>query len=154
MAIMTLVFCAIILTYVDANYRAEWSGLSLAAQSLSLQQLEQARAGVWDYSISKNELTNLCLTNWSYNASTRTGTGYSWTTLDLPVSGSNTVSATNYVTVKMLYVNNQAVTNPPIQLQMVTVDTVWPFTMFGKQRFYTNRTANFYGPDNRDDSSL
>jgi type II secretory pathway pseudopilin PulG len=150
--IMALVFCSVILTYLQASYRAEWSGYSLAAQSLSLQQLEQARAGVWDYSISKNELTNLSLTGWAYNVATKTVSGYTWTTLDLPVSGTNTVAATNYVTVKMLYVNNQAV--PPIQMQMVTVDTVWPFTMFGRQRLYTNRTANYYGPDNRDASSL
>lgn len=151
-AIMALVFCGMVLTYVQTSYQAEWSGYSLAAQSLSLTQLEQARSAVWDSSIGKNEITNLCLTNVTYNAGTKTSAGYTWAILDLPVSGTNTVKATNYVTIRTLYVNG--VTNPPVQLQMVTVDTVWPFTMFGRKYLCTNRTASLYGMDNRDNSSL
>jgi len=156
-AIMMLVFCSIILTYVETSYRAEWSGYSLAAQSLSLAQLEQARSGIWDNSLNKNDITNIggtTLTNWTWTAGTGGGTGKGWTstTLDLPISGSNVVTATNFVTIKMMYLNG--VTNPPIQIQMVTVDTVWPFSMFGKMKLYTNRTASMYGMDNRDDTSL
>jgi hypothetical protein len=40
-------------------------------------------------------------------------------------------------------------------VQMVIVDTVWPlWTLRGKRMLYTNRTANYFGPDNRDASSL
>lgn len=151
-AILTMVLCGTMLTYMEASYRAEWSGYSLAAQSLSLMQIEQARSAVWDSSIGKNEITNLCLTNITYNATTKTTTGYTWSILDLPVSGNNTVKATNYVSIRMFYANG--VTNPPVQLQMVTVDTVWPFNMFGRQYYCTNRTATLYGMDNRDDSTL
>ena len=61
---------------------------------------------------------------WTYNAATRVGTGYTTNVLDVPVSGTNIVVATNFVTVKML--NLTGLTN--VQVQMVTVDTVWPFT--------------------------
>jgi prepilin-type N-terminal cleavage/methylation domain-containing protein len=151
-AIMSLVLYGLIATYTQVSFRAEWSGCSMAAQALGLQQVEQARSAVWDWSIGKNEITNLTLNGWTYNASTGVGSGYSYATLDLPVSGTNIVVATNYVTVKMLYFNG--VTNPPVQMQMVTVSTVWPFNMLGRMRYFTNTTATYYGPDNRDASSL
>ena len=151
-AVMALLLLGVILTYTQSSYYAEWSGCSLAAQSLSVQAIEQARSAVWDYSISKNELTNLNLLGWTYNTSTRSGSGYSWALMDLPITGTNTVIATNYVTVKMLYLNGQ--TNPPVQVQLVTVDTVWPRTMYGTKRYFTNHTASYFGPDNRDDTSL
>jgi prepilin-type N-terminal cleavage/methylation domain-containing protein len=151
LAIVTLLYGGMLTAYITTSRRAEWSGFSLAAQSIGIQQIEQARSGVWDYSISKNELTNLNLRAWSYNAMTRVGTGYSTNVLDLPVSGTNVVVATNFTTVKM--VNLTGLTN--VQVQMVTVDTVWPFlTLKGKLQFFTNRTASYYGPDNRDASSL
>ena len=56
-----------------------------------MQQIEQARSAVWDYSINKNELTNLNLRAWTYNATTRVGTGYTTNVLDLPISGTNIV---------------------------------------------------------------
>jgi hypothetical protein len=34
------------------------------------------------------------------------------------------------------------------------VDTVWPFQTLTGQRLFTNRTANYFGPDNRDATSL
>jgi prepilin-type N-terminal cleavage/methylation domain-containing protein len=151
-AVMALLLLGVILTYIQSSYYAEWSGCSLAAQSMSIQAIEQARSAVWDYSIGKNELTNLNLLGWTYNASTRTGSGYSWAVMDLPITGTNTVTATNYVTVRALYLNGQ--TNPPVQVQLVTVDTVWPRTMYGTKRYFTNHTASYFGPDNRDDTSL
>ena len=151
-AIMALFFNGVIMAYIQAGTQAEWSGYSLAAQSLSMQQLEQARAAVWDYSISKNEITNLNLAGWTYNTNTGSGRGYSTTVLDLPISGTNTITATNYVTLKLVNYNNA--TNPPVQMQMLTVDTVWPCTRYGKARYYTNRTATYFGPDARDPSTL
>ena len=56
-ALMSVVFSGIILGYIHTAQRAQWSGCSLAAQALSIQQLEQARAAVWDYSLAKNEFT-------------------------------------------------------------------------------------------------
>jgi prepilin-type N-terminal cleavage/methylation domain-containing protein len=150
LAIATLLFGGILSAYITSTRRAEWSGFSLAAQAIGIQQLEQARSGVWDYSINKNELTNLNLRSWSYNATTKIGKGYSTNVLDLPVSGTNITVATNFVTVKMLNLSGLS----SVQVQMVTVDTVWPFLGLGGRRFYTNRTASYFGPDNRDASSL
>ena len=151
-ALIVLVLSGFLCTYVATAYRAEWSACSLAAQALANQQIEQAQSGVWDYSMNKNELTNLSLTAWTYSTNTGAGTGYSWATLDLPTSGTNTIVATNYVTVQMMCLNN--VTSPPVQIQMVTVRTVWPFRMFNRFSYFTNTTATYYAPDNRDSSSL
>ena len=150
LGIVTLVFSGILVAYIQSTRRAEWSGYSLAAQSLSIQQIEQARSAVWDYSIAKNELTNLNLRSWTYNSTTKVGTGYITNVLDLPISGNNRVVATNFVTVKMLNLTGLA----NVQVQMVTVDTVWPFPTAKGIRLFTNRTASYFGPDNRDASSL
>jgi prepilin-type N-terminal cleavage/methylation domain-containing protein len=150
LAIITLLFNGIITAYVQASRSAEWAGYSLAAQAVGIQQIEQARSGVWDYSIGKNELTNLNLLSWSYNAATRVGTGYTTNILDVPISGTNFVIVTNFVTLKIL--NLTGFTN--VQVQMVSVDTVWPLLSRSGTRLFTNRTASYFGPDNRDMSSL
>jgi hypothetical protein len=149
-AIIAVVFGGILTAYIQSARQAEWAGYSLAAQSYGIHQIEQARSAVWDYSIGKNELTNLNLLAWTYNATTKVGTGYTTNILDLPISGTNIVVATNYVTVKTL--NLTGFTN--VQVQMVTVDTVWPFLARSGTRYFTNRTATYFGPDNRDMSSL
>ncbi len=150
LAIITLLFSGILTTYVQASRSAEWAGYSLAAQAIGIQQIEQARSGVWDYSIGKNELTNLSLSGWTYNLTTKVGTGYTTSVLDVPISGTNVVVVTNFVTVKTL--NLTGFTN--VQVQMVSVDTVWPFFTRSGTRLFTNRNASYFGPDNRDTSSL
>ncbi len=148
--IIALVFGGVLTAYVQTNRQAEWAGYSLAAQTIGIHQIEQARSAVWDYSIAKNELTNLNLTSWSYNAGTKVGTGRTTRVLDIPISGTNVIVATNYVTVKLMNVTGVA----NVQVQMVMVDTVWPFPTRTGFRLYTNRTATYFGPDNRDISSL
>ena len=153
-AVTGLAFAGILTGYTQSSRQAEWAGYSLAAQALAVQQIEQARSAVWDYSTvsGRNELTNLNLINPQYNSATKTATGYSWATLDLPYSGANTVKATNYVIIKMFYINNNA--NPPVQLQMVQVDTVWPFAAGGLLKYFTNTIATYFAPDNRDPATL
>lgn len=151
-AITAVAFSAVILGYIQATRRAEWAGYSLAAQSLAIQQLEQARSAVWDPAISKNEITNLNLIGWSFNPSTRQGKGYSWANLDLPVQGTNTMRATNFVTVRQIYLNGSS--NPPVQVHMVQVDTVWKFSASRTPRLFTNTVCTYLAPDNRDASSL
>jgi len=153
LSIMAMVFAAVMTAYVQGDYFVEQSGFSLAAQTLCVQTLEQAKACVWDPSINKNELTNLTLMEWTYNANTGVGTGYCTNMLDLPISGTNNVViATNFVTVQMFYLNN--VSNPPVKMQMITVNTVWASLMKGVVRVFTNTTATLLAPDNRDVSSL
>ena len=150
LAIITLLFSGILAAYIQSSRQAEWAGYSLAAQAVGIHQIEQARSAVWDYSISKNEITNLNLLGWSYNQAKGTGTGYATNVLDLPVSGTNLVIVTNFVTVKLLGLTG--LTN--VQVQMVRVDTVWPFPTSKGMRLFTNSTASYFGPDNRDMSSL
>lgn len=153
-AVTGLVFAGILSGYVQSARNAEWSGYSLAAQALAVQQIEQGRSAIWDYSTGagRNELTNLNLINPQYDSATKTATGYSWATLDLPYSGTNVIRATNYVTVRMFYFNNNA--NPPVQLQMMQVDTVWPFTVGTAPKYFTNTVATYFAPDNRDPNTL
>jgi len=134
-----VVFGGILAGYVQAARRAEWSGYSLAAQAYGLQQLEQARAAVWDVSAATvvNEITNLNLLNWT-NVGGR-WQGYSWTNIDLPSSGGNFARATNYVTVANVSVS----TNPPLSVYSVEVNTVWRF----RDESQTNRLLNYYAPD-------
>jgi Tfp pilus assembly protein PilV len=154
LAVTGLAFAGILTGYVQSARNAEWTGYSLAAQALAIQQIEQGRSAVWDYSsgTARNELTNLNLTNPQYDSATKTATGYSWATLDLPYSGTKVVLATNYVTVRMFYCNNAA--SPPVQLQMMQVDTVWPFAGGGVLRYFTNSVATYFAPDNRDPNTL
>jgi hypothetical protein len=148
-AITAIIFGGIITANVQLTKRSEWSGQSLAAQALAIQQLEQARSAVWDETLSKNEITNLNLLNWTYSAGV--GKGYSWTNLDIPISGTNYVPATNYVTVTLL---TNVTGLAAIKLQMIQVDTVWRFLAFGGTRVYTNTLVGYFGLDNVDVSNL
>ena len=150
-AIIALLFGGIISANITLTQRAEWSGQSLAAQAQATQQLEQARSAMWDDSIAKNEMTNLNLMAWTYNAATGVGSGYSWTNLDLPITGTNAIPATNYVSFRVL---TNVTGLAAVKLQMVKVDVVWNFRGFGSSRLYTNTLATYYAPDNIDPSAL
>jgi type II secretory pathway pseudopilin PulG len=130
LVIVATVFGGILVAYIQAARRAEWTGRSLAAQALAIQQIEQARSSRWDLTTGMNELTNVG--NSSFSA------------LDLPSAGTNYVWATNYITASML-----TFTAPnAYQLRMITVDTVWPFTWRTTTRYFTNRTCTYCAPDN------
>lgn len=150
LAIAALVLGGILNAYIQAGTQTEWAGYSLAAQSIGIQAIEQARSAVWDNSIGKNELTNMYLTAWSYDAGSKIGRGYSTRVLDVPTSGTNVVMATNFVTVKMLTLTGAS----QVQIQMISVDTVWLFRDYRGRRLMTNQIATYFGPDNRDVSSL
>ena len=152
LAIAGLVFGGTITAYIQSTRNAEWTGYSLAAQALAIQQIEQARSAVWDPALGKNEITNLSFgSTWSYNASTRVGKGSSWTNLDLPVSGNRFTRATNFVTISML---TNVTGAPGVSLQVVQVDTAWPFMINGKYRLFTNSICTYLAPDNRDPGTL
>jgi hypothetical protein len=152
--IVALVFGTIINGYMATALRVEWTGYSLAAQSLGIQTLEQARSATWDISQAKNEITNLTLLSSSWNSSTKTYSGYTTNILDVPYKSGKFVMATNFVTIQMVTVNG--ITNPAVQMQSVKVDTVWPFIGWAKfsLRYYTNSICTLIAPDNRDPNSL
>ena len=146
LAIVTLVFASIIIAYNQASYRAEWTGYSLAAESLAIKQLEQARSARWDPASQPpiNEIYSLNLLGSNYTAQTLTG--YTWTNLDLPSNGTNYLRATNYVTVKPVSSTNGLLT-------MVRVDTVWAFK-FAHSKLCTNTVCAILAPDNKEPADL
>lgn len=125
--IMGMLFSGILMGYVTAARRTEWSGYSLAAQALAIQQLEQARSAKWDViSVpSVNEITNIARMTWA--------------NMDIPYSGSNYIRATNFVTISPITLT----TNPPVSVYLVRVDTVWQ----ARGVVYTNSIANYFAPD-------
>jgi hypothetical protein len=70
--------------------------------------------------------------------------GYTTNILDLPISGTNAVWVTNFVTVSLIKFNP---TN--VAVHMVQVDTVWPFHRFKGTRFFTNTAATYVAQDDR-----
>lgn len=145
--IVAITFTGILMVYIQTARRAQWSGLSLAAQALSIQQIEQARSATWDPAQNGlNQITNLVLTG--RTASTNgTVTGYTVSVLDVPYSGTNYIWATNFVTLR-------PIRSGPVQVYMVKVDTVWPFIWGNNTKMVTNSIATYCAPDNRDASTL
>jgi hypothetical protein len=138
------VFGTIINGYLAGAKQTEWTGCSLAATSLGLETLEQARSAVWDISINKNYITNLTMMNKFYNTTTKTWTGYTTNIMDIPWKGTNYVMATNFITIQ----DFQIVTG--VHLQLVQVDTVWPYNGWGNfsVKLYTNSICTYIAPDN------
>jgi len=154
LAIVAMVFGSIILAYTQAARRAQWSGYSLAAQALAIQQIEQARSARWDQAIPTNEIPTINLLSVSFSNGGNDFTGYSWTNLDLPTSGTNFVRATNYVTGKKFIPSDFSAGGAQVFLYMLRVDTVWPFIWGNNNKLYTNTVMTFMAPDNRDPNTL
>ena len=148
LAIVVMVFASVIVAYTQAAYRAEWAGYSLAAESLAIKQIEQARSAQWDPANPNGQVNQVYALNLlNSNLTARVLTGYTWTNLDLPSNGTNYLRATNYVTVKPVQSSSNG-TN-----LMVRVDTVWSFR-WHITRLYTNTVCTYLAPDNKDPSDL
>jgi type II secretory pathway pseudopilin PulG len=102
--IVSMMFGTIIYAYVNANDRAEWSAYSLAAESLAMQGIEQARSAKWDPQ-AWPVVDDLGVTNYTQIEK-----------LDIPLSGSP-VYATNYISVSTIS------TSP--QIRQLRADCVW-----------------------------
>jgi Tfp pilus assembly protein PilV len=111
--------------FIQCMRQAEWSSYSLAANSLAIQKLEQARAAKWDR-LASPTIDNLISSNFPADVQI----------LDIPISQTNIVYATNFTTIL------QISTNPP--LRMVRVDCVWNFMSRG---LFTNTVATYRAPD-------
>jgi hypothetical protein len=111
--------------YVLSAKRAEWSGYSLAAHSLAMQGVEQARACKWDL-LSGIPIDELVQTNFPMRTNV----------LDIPMKGTNIVWATNWTTITKI---SDA---PP--LKQIRVDTTWMFMAKGP---YTNTVVTYRAPD-------
>src|ERR1700761_7055499 len=86
-AIMSLVIGGILTAYTNSAKFTERAGYNLAAQAQAVQVLERVRAALWD-------TQTVPVTDWSTNLPTRTTN-----ILDLPISGTNVVWATNSLSI-------------------------------------------------------
>ena len=128
-SILALVMAGMIYGYVQSNYRAEWTSMSLAAQSLASKAVEQARAAKWDIHSgtpgtgpgASDELpapTSYFKTNW----------------MVIPATG----QTTNVITRVVL---TSVSTNPPAR--QIRADCTWYFPLTGKP--FTNTVITWRG---------
>jgi hypothetical protein len=155
--IVAIMFGVILNGYTQAAKRSQWTGYSLAAQALGLQAIEQLRSAVWDPAMPGKmvEATNMNLLSKTFLPSAANWTnvtGYTTNIMDIPWKGTNYSMATNWVTIRLIKLSY----NTNISVQMVRVDTVWPFNGWGQfnLKYYTNTVCTFIAPDNRDPSTL
>ena len=125
MMIVAIVVTATINGYILSTNRAEWSAQSLAAHSLAIQRIEQARAATWNTS-GEDVVDEIIPAN--FPAITAV--------LDLPISGTNAVTATIYTRITSISAS------PP--LKMVRVDCVWPYRNRG---LFTNTLMTYRSPE-------
>lgn len=120
-----LLLAGLVTGYVLSAQRAEWSAYSLAANSLAMQRVEQIRAAKWD-PLAWPPVDEVVASNFPPSIEV----------LDIPVSGTNLVYATNTVTIAEVSVQ------PPLKL--VRVDTTWSF---GGRGPFTNTMITYRAPD-------
>ena len=126
MAIAGITVAGVASGFVQVFMQGQSSAYSLAAHSLALRGLEQARAAKWDpmsNSANKDELGSK--TNWQY-----------FEILDLPMSGNNITYATNRVFITTIS------TQPP--LRQIKVECTWSFL---NRRVFTNSIVTYRAPD-------
>jgi len=112
-AILAVVMGGMLCSYIQTDRRAEWSAMSLAAQSFASQWAEQTRAA------TDNELQALG------NNYTRTNSIF------IPGTGQSVI-VTNYVNIISV--------RPNPQVRQIRVDCVWQFPITA---IWTNNAAVF-----------
>ncbi|HTY89156.1 MAG TPA: hypothetical protein VMB80_17040 [Candidatus Acidoferrum sp.] len=132
--VLVTVMGGIISGYVQANRMAEFSSMSLAAQSTALQGVEQAIAARWDSQ-------NVSDTNNAYGHADELGLTNNWVpqgtnVLDIPVSGA-AIPVINYITITK-------VSDYP-KLRQIRSDAVWTFPLTGE--VFTNTVITLRAPD-------
>ena len=126
LAVGALILGGLVLGYVMSTQRAEWSAYSLAAQSLAIQRVEQARAVKWDPQAYPPQPDLLVPSNFPPSREI----------LDIPMTGGQLIYATNYTTITDI--------PGPSPVRMVRVDCVW---RFGARGVFTNTIATYRAPD-------
>ena len=125
LVILGIMVTGIVSGFIQTHRTAEWSANSLAAQSLAMQPIEQARAAKWDPYRSKpvDQLVALNFPNTT-------------NVLDIPIAGTNILYATNRV--EIFQVSN----DPP--LRRIYVECTWTFM---NRAVFTNVVLTFRSPD-------
>jgi prepilin-type N-terminal cleavage/methylation domain-containing protein len=116
LVIFALVAAGMVYGYVQSNRFAEWSEMSLAAQSIASEGVEQARSAVWQTSTATN-IDDLPA------PATYIRTNY----IEVPTSG-QTLTVTNYISVTTV------TANPPVR--QIFVQCMWQFPL--TRKWFTN----------------
>jgi type II secretory pathway pseudopilin PulG len=131
--ILVTIMGGIMMGYVQANRMAEFSSMSLAAQSTASQGMEQALAARWD--------TQSGDTNIGFGHADELGTNVNYlmgtNVLDVPVSGA-AIPVTNFVTIT-------AVDAGGPKVRQIRSDAIWTFPLTGVT--YTNTSITLRAPD-------
>jgi prepilin-type N-terminal cleavage/methylation domain-containing protein len=123
MAVLGIMVVGIVAGFVQSQRAAEWSAYTFAAQSLAMQPIEQGRAARWDpyAGVPIDEVTNL--------------PAITTNILDVPISGTNIVYATNRIWVRTISAT------PP--LKEIYVECTWRFLNRG---VFTNSVLTYRAP--------
>ena len=145
--ILAMVMGGIMMGYVQANRMAEFSSMSLAAQSTAAQGIEAALAAKWDTQAISTGVTGPGTPDVlpprvppyinGFPPNENQGSNYC---LDIPVSGA-AIPVTNYVTITTI----TNILNPTVQYRQIRSDAVWTFPLTGVT--YTNTVITLRAPD-------
>jgi type II secretory pathway pseudopilin PulG len=135
--IFGMVTAGILYGYVQVDRIAEWSSMSLGAQSYADQGVEMARAAKWDTEANGETTADV----WPV------GLGNPWLTNfpgtnDVPQSGAPLI-LTNFITITQLLPLNTNSTGP--FLRQIESQVVWRFPLTGK--YFTNTIITLRAPD-------
>jgi type II secretory pathway pseudopilin PulG len=139
--VFALLVTGLIYGYVQINRIAEYSSMSLAAQSFASQGLEEAMSVEWEYVRWPNTNADTFDPFWTPPAIGYTNLPAQVDTMDIPTSGSpiyvtNLISVSNVCT----YLNPS---NPP--LRQITCYCVWTYPLDGM--LCTNTAISLRAPD-------
>lgn len=146
--LMLLAMGGLMYGYVQANRMAEFSSMTLAAQSYASQGIEQARSAQWNsqmYPVTNGPGTGdeLPPTTNSSGAVVFTLNHNLFTnTLDIPCNG--TPDQTNFAFWVTNYISITAVSDLP-PLRQIQSDAVWTFAL--TRTIYTNTVITMRAPD-------
>lgn len=129
-ALMVMVLAGVFYAYAEADRVAEWSSMSLAAQSYASEGLEEVRSAQWDTQAA---------TNGDQLPATNAGSPVlpaQSDTLDVPQTGAP-IWVTNYI-----YLTTNQVSPPLREIRSVVV---WTFSRTGVK--FTNTVVTLRAPD-------
>jgi len=134
--VLMMVFSGLIYGYVQANRMAEFSSMSLAAQSYASQGAEQARAADWrprDWPQASGfgTMDELPPTNYIFPG-----------IMDVPIKGSPTNTDFAFFITNYIYITKYS-DNPPVR--QIRSDCIWKFPL--TSTIYTNTVILLRGAD-------
>ena len=139
--IFTLAISGLIFGYVEINRMAQFSAMSLAAQSFAEQGLEEAKSVQWSYVRWPNTNANAEDPFWIPASIGYTNLNPQVDTLDVPTTGAPLL-VTNFVSVTYVLTSLEP-SNPP--MRQIRSDCIWTYPWNG--RTCTNTAIALRAPD-------